>query len=144
MTLLRTNRVFLTVPGWMLCAISHLTLCYKASFCLCLCQFSLTLYVLVVLLCCNTTSSAQSACRCSERKSSFGECESSAAGSNADAVKQCSVRLVFPCGGCSPSLTINQSINHFTFSVFGTHQGSQQTITGRMLNLNDTSHSMLF
>jgi len=41
----------------------------------------------------------------------------------------------------------SQSINQFTFSVFRTHQGSQQTITAkilRMLSLNETSHSMLF
>jgi len=40
-----------------------------------------------------------------------------------------------------------QSINQFTFSVFGTHQASQQTITAkilRVLSLNETSHSMLF
>ena len=38
-------------------------------------------------------------------------------------------------------LCLYQSINHFTFLVFRTHQGSQQTTTGRMLrtsNLNDT------
>ncbi len=43
--------------------------------------------------------------------------------------------------------TIYQSINQFTFSAFRTHQGSQQTITAkilRMLSLNETSHSMLF
>jgi len=41
----------------------------------------------------------------------------------------------------------SQSINQFTFSVFRTHQGSQQTITAkilRMLSLNETGHSMLF
>jgi len=43
--------------------------------------------------------------------------------------------------------SIKQSINQFTFSVLRTHQGSQQTITAkilRMLSLNETSHSMLF
>jgi len=37
----------------------------------------------------------------------------------------------------------NQSINQFTFLVFKTHQGRQQTITRRILrmsSLNDTSH----
>ena len=38
---------------------------------------------------------------------------------------------------------VYQSINQFTFLVFRTHQGSQQTITGKS-NLNDTVHSMLF
>ncbi len=36
---------------------------------------------------------------------------------------------------------------YITFLVFRTQQGSQQTITGRVLrmsNLNDTIHSMLF
>jgi len=103
MTLLRTNRV-----SFLDCT-SMDALCYSKSdilwqsIILPMCtdsKFSLTVCVLVILLCGITTSSAQSACRCSERKSSFGECKSSAAGSNAEAVKQCSVRLRFPCGGC--------------------------------------------
>ena len=42
---------------------------------------------------------------------------------------------------------VSQSINQFTFPVFGTRQGSQQTIAGKVLRiliLNETSHSMLF
>ena len=38
-------------------------------------------------------------------------------------------------------------ITYITFLVFRTQQGSQQTITGRILRmstLNDTIHSMLF
>ena len=43
--------------------------------------------------------------------------------------------------------SINQSINQFRLLGLKTHQGSQQTITGRilrMLSLNDTSYSLLF
>jgi len=34
-------------------------------------------------------------------------------------------------GVCLADEDFNQSINQFTFLVFGTHQGSQQTITGK-------------
>jgi len=57
------------------------------------------------------------------------------------------LQLYLQGGKQSINQSIDQSINQSSTLVFRTHQGSQQTITGKiltMLSLTDASHAILF